>query len=156
MVPCVHSTKCMRMLILFILFAGKGNWLDSRASSCLISKWTRDVRYHHVCSSTNNLKKNEAQSTRAESTHKGVNGRSSEIQATALVKCLRAWNCIYRSMPAGVAQSRPAFVGGTVCTWGRWWIPVNKRQKRHQIFRSISHCSWGTCRSDSGFPQLVV
>ena len=26
-------------------------------------------------------------------------------------KCLRAWTCIYRSMPAGVAQSRHAFVG---------------------------------------------
>ena len=26
---------------------------------------------------------------------------------------------IYQSMPAGVAQSRHAFVGGTVSTWGR-------------------------------------
>ena len=26
---------------------------------------------------------------------------------------------VYRSMPAGVAQSRHAFVGGTVSTWGR-------------------------------------
>ena len=26
---------------------------------------------------------------------------------------------LYRSMPAGVAQSRHAFVGGTVSTWGR-------------------------------------
>ena len=45
--------------------------------------------------------------------------RSSEIQGTALGKCLRAWTCIYRSMPAGVAQSRHAFVGGTVSTWAR-------------------------------------
>ena len=37
-----------------------------------------------------NLKQNEAQSARAESTHKGVNRRSSEIQGTALGKCLRA------------------------------------------------------------------
>ena len=26
---------------------------------------------------------------------------------------------VYRSMPAGVVQSRHAFVGGTVRTWGR-------------------------------------
>ena len=38
--------------------------------------------------------------------------RSSEIQGTALGKSLRAWTCIYRSMPAGVAQSRHVFVGG--------------------------------------------
>ena len=29
-------------------------------------------------------------------------------------------------------------------------------QKRHQKYRSSAHCSWGTCRSDSRFPQLVV
>ena len=45
------------------------------------------------------------------------NRRSLEIQGTALGKCLRAWSCMYRSMPAGVAQSRHAFVGGTVSTW---------------------------------------
>ena len=39
------------------------------------------------------------------------NRRSSEIQGTALGKRLRAWTCIYRSTPAGVAQSRHAFVG---------------------------------------------
>ena len=60
---------------------------------------------------------------------------------------------IYRSMPAGVAHSRHAFVGGTASTWGRWWIPVNKR---HQKCWSNTHCSQGTCRSDSRFPQLVV
>ena len=27
--------------------------------------------------------------------------------------------CIYESMPAGVAQSKHAFVGGTVSTWAR-------------------------------------
>ena len=84
------------------------------------------------------------------------NRRSSEIQGTALDKSLRAWTCIYRSMPAGVAQNRHAFVGGTVSTWGRWRLPVNKRQKRHQKCRSNTHCSRGTCRSDSRFPQLVV
>ena len=63
---------------------------------------------------------------------------------------------IYRSRPAGVAQSRHAFVGGTVSTWARWRIPVNKRQKRHQKRRSSAHCSSGTCRSDSSFPQLIV
>ena len=47
------------------------------------------------------------------------NRRFSEIQGTALGKSLRAWTCIYRSRPAGVAQSRHAFVGGTVSTWGR-------------------------------------
>ena len=36
---------------------------------------------------------------------------------------------IYRSMPAGVAQSSHAFVGGTVSTWTRLWIPVNKGRK---------------------------
>ena len=46
-----------------------------------------------------------------------VNRRSSEIQGTALGKCLQAWPVyIYRSRPAGVAQSRHAFVGGTVST----------------------------------------
>ena len=40
------------------------------------------------------------------------NRRSSEIQGTALGKSLRAWTCIYGCMPAGVAQSRHAFVGG--------------------------------------------
>ena len=35
----------------------------------------------------------------------------------------------YRSRPAGVAQSRHAFVGGTVSTWARWRIPVNKGRK---------------------------
>ena len=48
------------------------------------------------------------------SVYVSCNRRSSEIQGTALGKCLRAWSCIYRSMPAGVAQSRHAFVGGTV------------------------------------------
>ena len=37
---------------------------------------------------------------------------------------------IYRSMPAGVAQSRRAFVWGTVNTWGRWRIPVNKKAEK--------------------------
>ena len=58
-----------------------------------------------------------------------LNRRSSEIQGTALGKCLRAWTCIYRSVPAGVAQSRHAFVGGTVSTWARWRIPVNKGRR---------------------------
>ena len=57
---------------------------------------------------------------------------------------------------AGVAQSGHAFIGGTVSTWGRWRIPINKRQKRHQKCRPSTHSSWGTCRSDSRFPQLVV
>ena len=48
------------------------------------------------------------------------------------------------------------FVGGTVSTWGRWRTPVNKRQTKHQKCRSSTHCSWGTCRSDSRFHQLVV
>ena len=48
-----------------------------------------------------------------------LNRRSSEIQGTALGKSLRAWTYIYMSMPAGVAQSRHAFVVGTVSKWGR-------------------------------------
>ena len=48
--------------------------------------------------------------------HVTANRRSLEIQGTELGKCLRAWTCIYRSMPAGVAQSRHAFVGGIVST----------------------------------------
>ena len=36
---------------------------------------------------------------------------------------------IYQSRPAGVAQSRHPFVGGTVSTWTRWRIPVNKGRK---------------------------
>ena len=52
--------------------------------------------------------------------HENVDDRrSSEIQGTALGKSLRAWTCIYRSMPTGVGQSRHAFVGGTVSMWGR-------------------------------------
>ena len=81
------------------------------------------------------------------------NRRSSEIQGTAFSKSLRAWTCIYRSMPAGVAQSRHVFVGGTVGMWRRWLIPVNKRQKRHQKCRSDTLCSWETWRSDSRFPM---
>ena len=83
------------------------------------------------------------------------NRRSLDIQGTALGKSLRALTCTYRSMPAGVAQSRHAFVGGTVSTWARWRIPVNKRQKRHQKCWSNTHCSQGKCRTDSRFPQLV-
>ena len=67
----------------------------------------------------NNLKYNEAQSTCAESTNTGVNRQSLEIQGTALGKSLQAWTSIYRSMPAGVAQSRHAFVRSTVSMWGR-------------------------------------
>ena len=44
--------------------------------------------------------------------------QSLEMQGMALGKCLQAWTFIYRSMRAGVAQSRHAFVGGTVM-WGR-------------------------------------
>ena len=51
------------------------------------------------------------------------NRRSSEIQGTALGKSCRAWTCIYiyiyRSMHAGVAQSRHAFAGGTESKWAR-------------------------------------
>ena len=66
------------------------------------------------------------------------NRQSSAIQGTALGKSLCAWTCIYRSMPAGVAQSRHTLVGGTVSTWGRWRIPVNKRQKRHQKCQTLT------------------
>ena len=52
------------------------------------------------------------------------NRRSSEIQGTALGKCLRAW-----PRPAGIATLRHAFVGDTVSTWARWRKPVNKSRK---------------------------
>ena len=84
------------------------------------------------------------------------NRRSSEIQGTALGKSLQAWTCIYRSMPAGVAQSRHAFVGGYSEHVGKVTDTRKQRQKRHQKCRSNTHCSLGTCRSDSRFPQLVV
>ena len=57
---------------------------------------------------------------KARGDHLILNRQSSEIQVTALGKCLRAWSCIYiDTMPAGVVQSRHAFVGGTVSTWAR-------------------------------------
>ena len=56
---------------------------------------------------------------KARGDHLILNRQSSEIQVTALGKCIQAWSCIYRSTPAGVAQSRHAFVGGTVSTWAR-------------------------------------
>ena len=58
-----------------------------------------------------------------------LNRRPAEIQRTALGKCLQARPVLYRSRPAGVAQSSHAFVGGTVSTWARWRIPVNKGRK---------------------------
>ena len=54
---------------------------------------------------------------KARGDHLILNRQSSEIQGTALGKCLRAWSCIYRSMPVGVVQSRHTFVGGTESTW---------------------------------------
>ena len=48
-----------------------------------------------------------------------ANRRSSESQGTALGKCAYGHGPVYRSMPAGVAQCRPAFVGGTVSTGAR-------------------------------------
>ena len=45
--------------------------------------------------------------TESVSTRLVPNRRSSEIQGTALDKCVRAWTCIYRSMPAGIAQPVP-------------------------------------------------
>ena len=40
------------------------------------------------------------------------NRRSSEIQGTALGKCLRARTCIYRAMPADVVQ-----IGAGIAQW---------------------------------------
>ena len=36
--------------------------------------------------------------------------------------------CIYQSMHAGVGQSRHAFVGGTVSTWGRSVTDTRKQK----------------------------
>ena len=47
--------------------------------------------------------------------------------------------------PADVAQSRHAFVVGTVSTWARLMTDTRtrkQRQKRHQKCRSSAHCSW--------------
>ena len=63
-----------------------------------------------------------------------ANRQSSKIQGTAL--------SAYGHGPVGVVQNRHALDGGTVSTWGRWQIPVNKRQKRHQKCWSSTHCSW--------------
>ena len=63
---------------------------------------------------------------------------------------------IYRSMPAGIAQSSYAFVGGYTEHVGKMTDTHKQRQKMHQKCRSSAHCSWGTCRSGSRFPQLVV
>ena len=55
--------------------------------------------------------------------------QSSEIQGLHSVSAYRHGLYIYRSMPAGIAQSSYAFVGGTLSTWARWRIPVNKGRK---------------------------
>ena len=87
-----------------------------------------------------------------------LNRRSSEIQGTALGNCLRAWTYIYIQVHACgcSAEYKAPFCWGTMSTWGKWRIPVNKKQKRHQKCRPIIHCSWGTYRSDNRFPQLIV
>ena len=82
-----------------------------------------------------------------------LNRRSSEIQETALGKCLQAWSCIYRSMPAGVAQSRHAFVGGSVSTWARWQIPVNKRQTNQKSIRNADQAL--TVRGEQHADRIV-
>ena len=59
-----------------------------------------------------------------------ANRRSSEIhRGLHSVSAYRHGLYIYRSMPAGVAQSRHAFVGGTVSKWARWRIRVNKGRR---------------------------
>ena len=72
---------------------------------------------------------NECQNTRKVGNNAGFNTRSSEIQGTELGKVPTGMACIDRSMPAGVAQSSHVFVGGTVSTWARLRIPVNKGRK---------------------------
>ena len=47
------------------------------------------------------------------------NRRSSEIQGTALGKCLQAWPVYTGPCLRCVAQSSHAFVRGTVSTWAR-------------------------------------
>ena len=85
-----------------------------------------------------------------------TNKRSSEIQGTALGKCLRAWTCTHRSMPAGLVQSRHAFVGGYSKHLGK--MTDTRKQKAEMASEMpIKHSLFvGTCRSDSSFPQLVV
>ena len=79
-----------------------------------------------------NANKDEQENRLKNTCRRHINRRSSEIQGTALGKRLQAWPIyiyIYRSRPAGVAQSGHAFVGGTVSTWARWRITVNKGRK---------------------------
>ena len=44
-----------------------------------------------------------------------------------------------RSMPAGVAQSRHAFVGGTVSTWGRSLTDTRKQKAEKASEMPIKH-----------------
>ena len=55
-------------------------------------------------------------------------------------------------MPAGVAQSRHAFVGGTVKLQKNGQILVKEAEKASEML--VKHCLWGTCSSDSRFPQF--
>ena len=67
------------------------------------------------------------------------NRRSSKIQGTALGKSLRAWTCISRSMPAGVAQSRLAFVGGYSEHVGK--MTDTRKQKAKKASEMLIKCS---------------
>ena len=59
---------------------------------------------------------------------------------------------IYRSRPAGEAQSRHAFVGGTWASEHVGKMTDTRKQKEKKKKKKPHQ----TCRSDSRFPQLVV
>ena len=80
------------------------------------------------------------------------NRRSSEIQGTALCVCV----CVCVSMPAGVAQSSHAFVGGTVSTRARWRIPLNIGRKGIRNADQALTVRGEHADRIVGFPQLVV
>ena len=56
----------------------------------------------------------------------------------------------------GCSAEQSCFCWGYTEHVGKMTDTCKRRQKRHQKCRSSAHCLWGTCRSDSRFPQLVV
>ena len=61
----------------------------------------------------------------------------------------------------GVAQSRHTFVRCTVSPWRRWMDNgvkgknISRFKKAEKASKMpVMHCSWGTCSSDSRFPQF--
>ena len=123
---------CVFIWMLMICFCGTDRFLHCwPAPECVRWSWFHlTVASQPICVVRSNAcKTRNALAILSETCN---NRQSSQIQGTVLSKCLQAWTYMCRSMPAGVARSRHAFVGGTVSTWARWQILINKRQKRNQ------------------------